>query len=220
MTAHSGDWPLCESMPVKPHESIMSRADISPYLIHFTSADSHGDAFSRLRKIIADRRLIAGSRFIKGNYQCVCFSEAPLASLNNGLVTENYYSRYSPFALMVSKQWLFAQGGRPVIYQTAEEFHSLPETHRWRHVLYRPDNYKEAIDFTWEREWRIKCDSLQFDQSSAQIIVLDQSWANRLISEHRWEEDYRIMQYKLIFDDDVIAEAYRRPFQWMVLTLV
>ena len=63
----------------------MSRADISSYLVQFPSGDSHGDAFTRLRKIIADRRLIAGSRFIKGNYQCVCFSEAPLASLKAAL---------------------------------------------------------------------------------------------------------------------------------------
>jgi hypothetical protein len=198
----------------------MSRADISSYLVHFTSNNSHGDAFTRLRKIIADRRLIAGSRYIKGNYQCVCFSEAPVASLEKGLVNKDYYSRYSPFGIMVSKQWLFAQGGRPVIYQSAEEYHSLPESHRWRHVLYQPDNSKDTIDFTWEREWRVKCGCLVFDQSCAQIIVLDHSWATRLISEHDCEEDYRIMQYKLLFDDDIIAEAYRSSFQWTVLTLV
>jgi hypothetical protein len=96
---------------------IMSRLDISPYLIHFTSGESYEDAFTRLRKIIADRELIAGSRYIKGNYRCVCFSEAPLTSLTSGLVNEDYYSRYSPFGIMVSKQWLFAQGGRPVVYQ-------------------------------------------------------------------------------------------------------
>ncbi|MEX0805532.1 MAG: hypothetical protein WD688_19760 [Candidatus Binatia bacterium] len=197
----------------------MSRADISPYLIHFTSGQSHADAFTRLRKIIADRKLIAGSRFIKGNYRCVCFSEAPLASLKGGLVNEDYYSRYSPFGIMVSKQWLFAQGGRPAIYQSDEEYHSLPESNRWRHVLYQPRNSKETVDFTWEREWRIKCDCLAFDQSSAKVIVLDRLWGDRLISEHDQEEDYRIMQYNLIFDDDIIAEAYRNSFQWTVLTL-
>ncbi|HKX50711.1 MAG TPA: hypothetical protein VJQ48_09795, partial [Candidatus Binatia bacterium] len=68
-------------------------------------------------------------------------------------------------------------------------------------------------------EWRIKCDSLLFDQSSAQVIVLDQRWADRLLSEHDQGEDYRIMQYKLIFDDDIIVEAYRNSFKWTVLTL-
>jgi hypothetical protein len=59
-----------------------------------------------------------------------------LTSLTGGLINEDYYSRYSPFGIMVSKQWLFAQGGRPVIYQSAEEYQLLTENHRWRHVLY------------------------------------------------------------------------------------
>jgi hypothetical protein len=171
-----------------------------------------------LRKIIADGGLVAGSQYIKGNYRCVCFSEAPLTSLTGGLVNEDYYSRYSPFGIMVSKHWLFGQGGRPVIYQSADEYHLLPENHRWRHVLYELRDCKQRIDFTWEREWRIKCDYLAFDQSSAQVVVLDQLWAHRLISEHDREQDYRVMQYRLIFDD-FIAEAYRNSFQWTVLTL-
>jgi len=198
---------------------IMSRADISPYLVHFTSGTTYEDAFTRLRKILADRSLIAGSRFIKGNYRCVCFSEAPLTSLTDGLVNQDYYSRYSPFAIMISKHWLFAQGGRPVIYQSAEEYYPLPDSHRWRHVLYEPSDSTKSIDFTWEREWRIKCEYLVFDQRSANIVVLDQSWADRLVSEHDWEEYYRITQYKLIFDDDIFVEAYLNPFQWTVLTL-
>ena len=197
----------------------MSRADISPYLVHFTSGTTYENAFTRLRQILADRNLIAGSRFIKGNYRCVCFSEAPLTSLKDGLVNEDYYSRYSPFGIMVSKQWLFAQGGRSVIYQPADEYFSLPESHRWRHVLYQPSDSPETVDFMWEREWRIKLDCLVFDQRSAHVIVLDRSWADRLVSEHDRDEDYRVMQYKLIFDDNIIFEAYRNPFQWTVLTL-
>lgn len=95
----------------------MSRSDISPVLIHFTSGEDEDDAFVRLRKIIAERRLIAGSHRIKGAYNCVCFSEAPLTSLKSGLVNEANYSNYSPFGIIVSKKWLFDQGGRPVIYQ-------------------------------------------------------------------------------------------------------
>jgi len=63
---------------------------------------------------------------------------------------------------------------------------------------YEPSDSTESIDFTWEREWRIKCEYLVFDQRSANIVVLDQSWADRLVSEHDREEDYRITQYKLI----------------------
>jgi hypothetical protein len=197
----------------------MSRLDISPNLVHFTGGESYEAAFIRLRKIVADRMLIAGSRYIRGNYHCVCFSEAPLTSLTGGLVNEDYYSRYSPFGIMVSKEWLFAKGGRPVIYQSADEYHLLPENQRWRHVLYEPSGGNKKIDFTWEREWRIQCDYLAFDQSCAHIVVLDQSWADRLISEHDREETYRVMEYKLIFGDDLIAEMYSKSFGWVVWTL-
>jgi hypothetical protein len=176
------------------------------------------DAFARLRTIIDNRKLIAGSRNIRGDYRCVCFSEAPLVSLREGLVNERYYSHYSPFGIIVSKQWLFALGGRPVIYQPANEFQLLPESHRWRHMLYELRNSFERTDFSWEREWRIKCEYLEFDQSSAQIVVLNQSWADRLVDEHDRDEEYRIRQYSLIFDD-VIAEAYRGSFQWTIRTL-
>jgi hypothetical protein len=194
------------------------RPDISPYLVHFTKGESYEDAFARQRKIIADKKLIAGSGFIKGGYSCVCFSEAPLTGLTSGLVNESYYSRYSPFGILVSKKWLFERGGRPVIYQSGQELHLLPEDLRWRHVLHElRDGYSYA-DFTWEREWRIKCDYLEFDQSSAQIVVSDQSWADRLISEHNTAENYRVMQYALIFDE-VQAEAYRERFRWTLVKL-
>ena len=196
----------------------MSRPDISPYLVHFTSGDSQVAAFTRLRKIISDSRLIGGSRCIKGDYRCVCFSEAPLTSLKDGLVNQDHYSRYSPFGIMVSKQWLFEQGGRPVIYQPESEYHDLPETHRWRHHRFELFGSKQRVDFTWEREWRIKCDHLVFDRTSARIVALNRSWADRLASEHDREEHYRVMQYALIFDD-VLAEQYRESFQWTVLTL-
>src|SRR5215472_3902451 len=105
----------------------MSRQDISEFLVHFTKGTDHEEAFTNLRKIIESRKLIAGSGYIKGNYRCVCFSEAPLANLADGLVNENYYSRYSPFGIVVSKAWLFNRGGRPVIYQPESEFNALPE---------------------------------------------------------------------------------------------
>jgi len=77
---------------------------------------------------------------------------------------------------LVTKEWIFKEGGRPVIYQTDEEFNELPETHRWRHVRYDPLS-DPPIDFTWEREWRINCEELHFDSDVASIVVPDDHWA-------------------------------------------
>lgn len=193
----------------------MSRVDISPSLIHFTSGDHTEGAFRRLQTILAERRLLGSANKIKGGYKCVCFSEAPLGSLQSGLVNEHYYSRYSPFGIMVSKDWLFSLGGRPVIYETDQEYIGLPLSHGWRHVRYDIRANHELIDFTWEREWRIQCDSLPFDPSVAHVVVLDRDWADRLSLEHSRNEDYKVLQYSPVIGSEH-AEMHREQFQWSV----
>jgi len=196
------------------------RRDLSNFLIHFVSDESLDLAYLRLRKIVKERRLIGNNRFIKGGYTCICFSEAPLNCLPGGLLNPDYYSRYSPFGIMVTKKWLFNLGGRPAIYQSGTEYHLLPDQIKWRHVLYNP--LKEPpIDFTWEREWRINLDYLDFKPSNALIIVLDNSWANRLKKDHEREEDYKVRAYSMILDDDEaeLAELWRNEFDWTIITL-
>lgn len=196
----------------------MGQFDISPYLVHFTRGDTYDAAFRRLAGIIAERRLHGTDTNIRGGYRCICFSEAPLATLDGGLVNERYYSSYSPFGLVVSKRWLFGLGGRPVIYQTEEEYHVLPSSHKWRHVRYDIREGRETIDFTWEREWRIRVESLEVSPNVASVVVPNSEWAQRLIREHEEHEDYRVRQYSVIMDTEE-AEMYREPFRWTVLLL-
>jgi hypothetical protein len=171
--AYSHQLPLLSldfSLPNSGAEALdkpMSRQDISEFLLHFTKDINLECAFIRLQNIIRDRMLIAGDGFIKGGYKCVCFSEAPLSSLSNGLINPNYYSAYSPFGILVSKTWLYQRGGRPAIYQPDSEFHLLPSSMQWRHVRYEPPR----VDFSWEREWRIRTDFLEFDNQTASIAI-------------------------------------------------
>ena len=195
----------------------MSRSDISPNLIHFTRGETLDGAFRRLQKIISDRKLIGSDNMIMGGHRCVCFSEAPLETLPNGLVNDDYYSKYSPFGITVSKKWLFEQGGRPVIYQPVSEYKVTSESQRWRHVTYELREGRTSSDFTWEREWRINCDELPFDQTAAAIVVRNLDWADRLVREHDDDQEYLVRQYSLILAD--IAELYRESFGWSVLPL-
>lgn len=195
----------------------MSRKDLSDSLIHFTKDEDYELAFKRLQKIIEERCLLGTNTFIRGGYNCVCFSEAPLECLKTGLVNPVYYSNYSPFGIMLAKKYLFEKGGRQVIYQSENEFNQLSENLRWRHVRYEPLN-DPPIDFTWEREWRILCSGIEFNESIASIIVLDQSWAERLIDEHEEDQEYRIRQYSLILDEDLV-QLYYEPFMWNIITL-
>jgi len=137
-----------------------------------------------------------------------------LSALTNGVVNPEYYSRYSPFGIMVHKQWLFDLGGRDVIYEPDVESEPLADCHKWRHMRHEPPE----VDFTWEREWRVQCESLRFDCRCASAVVLNKSWAQRLVQEHECEQDARIMEYSMILDDTV-AQLYREPFMWNVLTL-
>ena len=195
----------------------MGRTDISKYLIHFTKGANLESAFEILKKIIDDKRLLGSNTWIRGGYNCVCFSEAPLTSLNDGLVNPDFYSQYSPFGIMVEKKWLFERGGRPVIYQPEEEFDLLPEIHKWRHMRYEPHK-NPPIDFSWEREWRINCDALMFDHSMASIVVQSSDWANRLLYEHERKQEWKQIGYDLIFDED-FSQNFYEPFVWNVFCL-
>jgi hypothetical protein len=193
------------------------RRDISDKLVHFTSGENEEEAFQRLGKILNEMTILGTNAKIKGGYKCVCFSEAPLQSLKDGLVNPDAYSRYSPFGVIFEKCWIFERGGRPVIYQTDEEYEGLPEEYKWRHVRYEPHKDK-PIDFTWEREWRIKSDALPFDPTCAGIVVLDEDWAKRMISEHNVEQDFAVFEYSLVLDEE-LAEQYREPFPWRIYLL-
>jgi hypothetical protein len=88
--------------------------------------------------------------------------------------------RYKPFGVMVGKEWLFEQGGRPVIYQPASEFELLHERQRFRHVRYEPP----TVDFTWEREWRVETDRLELDPARVSLVVPDRKWERWAQSRH------------------------------------
>ena len=190
------------------------RPDIADHVIHFTSDATIELAFERFRAIVQDECLIGGGTKIRGGYRCVCFTEAPMASLERGLVNPSIYSRYSPFGIMFEKGWLFAYGGRPVIYQSEAEFDALPDALKWRHVRYEPDH----VDFTWEREWRIHADELQFSPSDACLVVPDEEWADELVALHDAAEDFKVLQYSTIMDD-FIACQYREDFPWRICVL-
>ena len=195
----------------------MNRPDISTKLIHFTKG-SDEEAFRRLQKIISDRALNGTKEKIKGQYPCVCFSEAPIQSIGGTLCNQSGNTEYSPFGIRVSKRWLFALGGRPVIYQPDREFLLLPVDLRWRHMRYELRDDLPDVDFCWEREWRIRCDPLPFDSQSAQIVVAGEKWKQRLLSAHAAYAESCVMDAGLQVDQ-VLAEYYRPPFPWDVITL-
>jgi hypothetical protein len=192
-----------------------NRFDISQRLIHFTNGGSESDAFARLRAIIRERRLMGGSRMIKGSYRCVCFTEAPPAAFE--LVSQFPFVRYSQFGLMFDEAWIYERGGRPVIYQSDAEFAVLPEDLRWRHVRFEPIG-DQIVDFTWEREWRVPCDALDFTPEAAVVVVPNGQWADALLRDHDVGQDMVVELYSTAVSRHE-AELWREQFRWRVETL-
>jgi hypothetical protein len=193
------------------------RFDISEKLIHFTNGGSQSDAFARLAAIIRERRLMGGTRMIKGSYRCVCFTEAPPAAFASEFVNQFPFARYSQFGLMFDKAWIYERGGRPVIYQSDGEFDVLPEELRWRHVRFEPVG-DQIVDFTWEREWRVRCDALKFTPGAAIIVVPNGQWADALRRDHDVDQDTVVEMYAAAMGGDE-AEMWREPFRWRIATL-
>lgn len=150
-------------MPHHPH-----RRDHGQWLFHWTRAHDGQTAYEVLSDILSERTLRASSTYIRGGFLCVCFTETPVFE------TTAYFApsagggqpRYEPYGIAVRKEWLFARGGRPVIYQSNDDFDLLPPQLAWRHCRYEPG----TIDFTWEREWRI-CGDLPLDPSETIVVA-------------------------------------------------
>lgn len=195
----------------------MKKTDVSDSLVHLISADTPSDALVTLRSIIAEGRLRGGTGHIKGGYRCVCFCEAPLTSVAEAMSErEKEGIRYQPFGVMIPKKWAFEMEGRPVIYQRDSEFRLLDDSIRFRHVRYEPTAFP-PIDFTWEREWRVRTDELVLDQDITRFIVPDRSTWDELVSEHEREQFYEAWHWSQVLGD--LAWAYQQPFPWGVQVL-
>lgn len=161
------------------------RDDLSDKLVHLTrgepnAANPREQAVARLNSVLAQRLLAGGTGYIKGAHRCVCFSEAPIGKLSH-LLAENDHRKfkYQPYGVLVDKKWLYRRGGRPVIYGADADYDSLPEAMKYRHVRMEYEVPHGAgagtydIDFTWEREWRIKTDALPIAPEEVTIVVPD-----------------------------------------------
>lgn len=160
----------------------MIRDDLSDKLVHLTRGEPDQIAADQFLSILKEKQLRGGIGEIKGQHRCVCFSEAPLQKLAFILSTPSVHGmRYKPFGIMVSKQWLFERGGRPVIYQPDKEYKQLPEDLQYRHVKYEPN---KGVDFTWEREWRICVDALDLEPSHTTVVVPNRRWEEWFQNAH------------------------------------
>lgn len=193
----------------------LMRKDISPSLVHFTKDSEVESAYDVLRRILRDKKLLGSSRCVRSGRKCVCFSEAPLGALEHGLINSTGFTRYSSYGLQFDKEWIFSLGGRPVIYEPDHEFAQLPETHQWRHV--RLELGLSAVDFTWEREWRLPCTELRFSERDVTVVLPDDEARDRFIHDVENDSFYNAWAWTVVMGDD--AWALDRGNPWRTVTL-
>ena len=199
----------------------MIREDLSHNLVLLVKGDTPVEALSIFDKILRDQALIAGDGDIKGNWRCVCFTETPLAHLAQALCLRDVHNfRYFPAGIMASKEWLFAKGGRPVIYQPDAEYSLLPEELQYRHVRYELDHVKadRTVDWTWEREWRIKTDRLAFKPEEVTLICPDRRWVDRLMDAYTKRTRQEVMMHAMVTDGLAASMGVKR-FPWHYIAL-
>lgn len=185
---------------------ISHRADISSRVVHLTkpNQDENLTALEVLMKILTEQtiqgsgnKLVSGVQrgFICGNAPVVCFQDVPLFSLSENIMHEqdmcsnntNLPIRYRPFGLRFDKRYVFRNGGRPVLYEntdTAKSF--LPQNEYWRIVKLDLNDDENIIDWTHEREWRIKGD-FKFELAEAEILLSEE---NSLKSFYNYCEEH------------------------------
>lgn len=163
------------------------RGDITTHVTHLTKIDSTiEDAVDNLIKIINERKLIGSDTskgFIIGDTPAVCFQEAPLYGVSQNVYHEQKNiselggkQRYGAIGLSFPKRYLYEKGGRPVFYEDKDIAKSiLPRNEWWRIVNFNLANENRIIDWTHEREWRVKND-FDFDLSETYVLLLNQGF--------------------------------------------
>ncbi len=174
------------------------RRDMGDLLFHFTRGaepiwhEMRGHkwnvaetAATVLMKIL-QQGLRGSSKWTYG-IDAVCLTEAPIQEFSSlfSLATiaseKHLRPRYEPYGVAVSKSWLFAQGGRPVIYDHPSARDKYPTDLLYRFCPYDPLN---GIDYTWEREWRVQTTQLKLDPKHTLVIVPTSAEAFEIVYEH------------------------------------
>jgi hypothetical protein len=145
----------------------MIRFDISNSLIHLTRVNEDLKLTSEnvFDKIVREGKLLGSTQNIRGNYKCICFSETPINAIGQIIAQKDEKFHYGAFGFLFRKKVLFELGARPVYYQPDSDL--LPEELKYRHVRFNVDK----VDWTWEREWRMKTDELVLDPQKVTLIV-------------------------------------------------
>jgi hypothetical protein len=164
---------------------LAERSDLSSQIVHLTRETKETTVADVLYNIVSAGKLIGSSTksgFICGPTPAVCFQDAPLTAICQNVFFEQKHNegkkdaktRYRAVGLAFPKDYAYAKGARPVIYdKTSEAKKFLPADQQWRIVNFDLNNQESFVDWTHEREWRIPGD-FEFDLNEATLLFVNE----------------------------------------------
>lgn len=171
-------------------DRISRRSDFTSRITHLTKGNTEEEAFENLKSILVDKKLNGGIGYVNGGIPVVCLQETPLSSIAENLLYEEYLReekssnkiRYMAFGLRFTKLLIYSNGGRPVIYGDKQELiDMLPAEEYWRIVDMKLTDPESIVDWSHEREWRIK-NELSFEYDQTEVIVPTRKYYKELVS--------------------------------------
>ncbi len=157
------------------------------------SGDADHSALATLSRIVAQRRLVASSRTIRGRFNVVSFTAVPLDDLARLRVFRAHRSRwdFEPYGLCLRRDWLARRGARPVRYGSDADWHAAADSDRPFFQLVRSSTSaagSRAIDWRVEAEWRHvgDLDLSELPANDGFVFAPNQAEAERLARISPW----------------------------------
>jgi hypothetical protein len=148
-------------------------------------------ALAALARIVAQRRLVASARAIRGGTPVVCFTAAPLDELQRLRVFRPHRVRwdFEPYGLSIHRDWLVARGAQGVRYGDHADWRSMPAGERPLYQSRRSRGRRAApLDWTVEQEWRHvgDLDLVDLPADEAVVFVPSEAEAQHLAAFSCW----------------------------------
>ncbi|EMR6448765.1 hypothetical protein WJU70_001006 [Enterobacter cloacae] len=150
------------------------RADLCDTLIWWMKPTKEEGPLEGLCTILRNERIEAEHpAYLHGSQACIAFSETPLIQAARLLLHAREAGiNFAPYGIQFNRNQMYARGARQTIHQPADELNLLPDSQRYRHVTFDPE---QGIDFTWKREWRLPANTLTLTPDNCHLILPDRT---------------------------------------------
>lgn len=148
--------------------------------------------FAALRRILAQLRIMATGRLLRGGAPAVCLTAIPPPQIESRRVFRPHRGRwdFEPYGICIRRDWLIGHGARPVIYGDDALWDRLTVEDRpfFQKRTTRPRGDGRTIDWTVEQEWRHlgDLDLGALPRESGLVFVPTAAEASELAVDCRW----------------------------------